>query len=99
MDAAYRAGSNVSASRSGNVFSFTYTTPLPSGTYATQVILHGAQNPNFSGNPMMPMLVVLTSTTTGFTFEFIDLDVGTVLAPVAGYTTATIDFVTIQQNL
>jgi hypothetical protein len=97
---AARAGSNVTATETvantSNIFKYTYVTPLAAGTYATTVMLHGAQNPNFTGNGTMPGIVVLTSTNTDFTFEFIDYAGGGVLNPAP--TTFTVDFVTAQSN-
>ena len=69
---------------------------LAAGTYTTQLMLHGAQNPGFTGNATMPMIVMLTSTNTGFTFEFIDVNGGTVLNPAP--TTFTIDYHTLPIN-
>ena len=48
----------------------------------------------------MPMLSVLTSTNTGFTFQFVDMDNGTAEVPTAtAGTTLSIDFVTAVQSL
>ena len=95
----YRAGNSVSATETGsgtNVFSYTYPSALTAGTYTVQFSLHGAQNLGFTGNAVMPLPVVLTSTNTGFTFEFIDVNGGAVLNPTP--TAITVDYHTIAAN-
>jgi hypothetical protein len=59
-------------------------------------MLHGAQNLGFTGNGNMPMIVVLSSTNTAFTFEFVDVSGGTVLTPTP--TSVTIDYITVPTN-
>lgn len=87
----------MSVSRSGAVFTYTYSSALAAGTYAVSVQLHGAQDMGFSGNTTMPVIVVLTSTNTAFTFEFVNLSGGAALTPTG--TSITIDFQTITQSL
>jgi len=98
---AYRAGSNVTATETvagtSKIFSYTYLTALPAGTYVVTVMLHGSQNPDFTGNGTMPLIVLVATTdNTKFSFEFIDTDNGTLLDPVP--TSFTVDFITVLQN-
>jgi hypothetical protein len=44
----------------------------------------------------MPMIVVLSSTNTAFTFEFVDVHDGTVLTPTP--TSVTVDYTTVATN-
>ena len=74
-----------------NIFSYTYVTALPAGTYASNVTLHGPQNPGFTGNGTMPGIVVVSSTNTGFSFEFVNYNGGGVLNPTP--TSFTVDFI------
>lgn len=92
----YRAGQNVTASRTVAVFTVTYGTALAAGTYTTQVTLHGAQNLGFGGNSTMPMIVVLSSTNTAFTFEFVDVTNGNALTPTP--ISVTVDYTTVATN-
>ena len=78
------------------MFSYTYPSALTAGTYVVQFTLHGAQSLGFTGNGTMPLPVVLTSTNTGFTFEFVDVSGGAVLNPTP--TSVTIDYHTIAAN-
>jgi hypothetical protein len=71
---------------------------LAAGTYVTTVAIHGNQNLGFSGNATQGHIVVLTSTNTGFTFDFEDLSTGLALTPAAGLTTLQIDFHTFLAN-
>jgi hypothetical protein len=87
----------VGATKSGNTFSFTYTNALAAGTYTTLVSIHGNQNLGFTGNGTQGHIVTLTSTTTGFTFDFEDLSGGGALTPGA-ITTLQIDYITILAN-
>lgn len=75
---AYRAG-QVGATKSSNTHTYTYGTALPAGTYVTTVAIFGNQNLGFTGNGTQGHIVVLTSTNTGFTFDFEDLSGGTQL--------------------
>ena len=54
----------------------------------------------FGGNDNMPLVTILSSTTTGFTFEFVDTSSGNAEVPSSGAgTTLPVDFVTSAQSL
>ncbi|TML61749.1 MAG: hypothetical protein E6G22_09070 [Actinobacteria bacterium] len=88
----------MAATKSGNTYTYTYPTALAAGTYVVHVGLHGAQSMGFSGNGTMPFPTVLTSTNTGFTFEFEDLSNGGVLALTSAPASLNIDYQTLLQN-
>jgi hypothetical protein len=60
-------------------------------------MLHGAQNPGLTASGIRPAIVVLTSSNTSITFEFVDYASGSVLNPTA--TTLSIDFIVAAQSL
>ena len=57
-----------------------------------------AQSLGFSGNGTMPYLTVVTSTNTGFTFEFEDLSNGGVLSLTGAPASLNIDYLALLQN-
>ncbi len=96
---ASRAGTNVSATETAvgsNIFQYVYASALPAGTYAANVQLQGAQNPGFTGNTTMPGIVVLSSSNTTLTFQFVNYNGGAVLNPTP--TAFTIDFIVAAQS-
>ena len=59
---------------------------------------HGAQSLGFTGNSTMPFLTIVSSTNTGFTFEFEDLNSGAVLSLASAPASLNIDYITLLQN-
>ena len=52
----------------------------------------------FTGNSTMPFLTIVSSTNTGFTFEFEDLNSGAVLSLASAPASLNIDYITLLQN-
>jgi hypothetical protein len=88
----------VAATKSGNTYTYTYPTALAAGTYAVHVQPHGAQSLGFTGNAVMPYITIVSSTNTGFTFEFEDLNGGAVLSLASAPASLNIDYLTLLQN-
>jgi hypothetical protein len=93
----FKAGSG-SATKVGNTYTFTYPIALPAGTYITEVMINGNQNLGFSGNPTQGHLVMVSSTNTGFVFEFEDLSSGNILALTNAPATLAVVFQTLPTN-
>jgi hypothetical protein len=78
------------------------TGPLPRVSVllrATQVMLNGPQSLGFTGNGVSPMPVMVSSTTTGFVFEFEDSTGGWAVLSLSGApATLNVSFVTVAAN-
>ena len=86
----------TTSSKSGAQFTVTYGATLIGTSFATTVQLHGLQTTGFSSNTTMPIIVVLTSTASGFTWEFEDLNSALALTPSP--TSMIVDYITVPIN-